>query len=396
MAYGARNLPLPPDGGFADVVERALPSVVRVSTAGGEGSGVIISRDGYLLTNRHVVEGATKITVQLSDERELAAKVIAADGPADLAVLKVEAAGLEAIEFGDSGKARIGDYVLAIGNPFGVGTTVSLGILSAKGEGDYLQTDAAVNPGNSGGPLLNVRGEMIGINTAIVSPSGGSNGVGFALPSNLVQFVMSELIAKGRVDRGYLGAGFQPMTPALEEALGVDRAGALISDVAPGSPADKAGLRKGDVVVAMNRRTLRNIQRLQVYAAQAKPGSVVEFTIVREGAESIVPVTLAARPESAQAEAMPAELLAGAAVADAGEAGPVVTAVDPQGVSAAAGLRAGDVIVAVNRKAVTGTAGMRERLAAVHGKPALLEISRAGSTYFLAVPVGPLPLVASR
>jgi serine protease Do len=391
--------PMLAEGGFADIVEKTLPSVVRVVTTtsaaaprgksvSGEGSGIVLSHDGYLLTNNHVIAGATKIAVQLHDDRELSATLIAADGPSDLAVLKVEASGLQAIEFGDSSKARIGDYVLAIGNPFGVGTTVTLGIISAKGEADYIQTDAAINPGNSGGPLLNIRGELIGINTAILSSSGGSNGVGFALPSNLTRFIMTELITKGGVNRGYLGAGFQPLTEALQEALGVRRGAALVADVAPDSPAAKAGLRKGDVVVAMNGRVLRDFRRLQLYAAQARPQALVQLTIARDDAELVLPITLGERPEG-NLSLPQEEVLAGAAFAESGAAGigPVVTAVDLQGVSADAGLRPGDVIVAVNRKPVAGMAGLREQLANREGKPVLLEISRGGSTYFVAVPL---------
>ena len=340
-----------------------------------------------------MVEGAARITVQLNDDRELPAHLVAADTLTDLALLKVDAAGLQAIEFGDSTRARIGDYVLAIGNPSGVGTTVTLGIISAKAEADYIQTDAAINPGNSGGPLLNVRGELIGINTAIVSPSGGSGGVGFALPSNMAKFVMSGLISQGKVDRGYLSVGFQPLNDTLQEALGVKRGAAVIAEVAPDSPAALAGLQKGDVVVAMNGRVLRDFRRLQLYAAQAMPGGKVELTIARLDVESIIPVTLAERPASRKTAAVTAtaseEVFSGAALTEgeAGSEGPVVAAVDPTGASAEAGLRAGDVVVAVDRQAVSGMAGLREQLAKTSGKPVLLEINRGGSTYFLAIPL---------
>jgi serine protease Do len=396
MAWGAAAPPPLPQGGFADIVERSIPGVVRVVVAapgvrgktGGEGSGVVLSADGLLLTNRHVVEGASKISVQFSDDRELPATLAASDGPTDLALLKVDATGLRPIEFGDSARVRIGDYALAIGNPFGVGTTVTLGIVSAKGENDYIQTDAAINPGNSGGPLLNTSGQLIGINTAIVSTSGGSNGVGFAIPSNLARLVAAELKDRGHVDRGYLGAGFQPLTDSLQEALGVARGGALIADVMPGSPAEQAGLQKGDVVVAMNGRVLRDFRRLQLYAAQAKPQSVVELTIARAGTETVIPVKLAKRPGTAAAAPALEEVLPGAALADSGNAGegPVVAAVDPQGVSAAAGLRPGDVVVSIDRSAVASVTALKERLSKVSGKPVLLEVTRGGATYFLALP----------
>ncbi len=381
--FAARIAPnLAPEGGFADIVERTLPSVVRVVTASGpargEGSGVILSRDGYLLTNSHVVQGATRITVQLADEREFPAEIVAADTPTDIAVLKVDAKGLESITFGDSGKVRIGDYALAIGNPFGVGTTVTLGIISAKNEGDYIQTDAAINPGNSGGPLLNTAGELIGINTAILSPSGGSNGVGFALPSNLARFIMSELITKGRVDRGYMGVGLQPIDQVLAEALGVRRGAAVIADVAPGSPAARAGLQKGDVVVAMNGRVMRDFVRMRLFVAQAQPGATVRMTIARQEAEQDVTVTLERKPQPVATTS-----LAGAEIADhAGEL--AVTSVE--GPSADAGLRAGDVIVAAGRKPVAGIAALRQEMAGAAGKPLLLEVDRAGATFFIALP----------
>lgn len=379
-------LPMTSEGGFADIVEKTLPGVARVIAGAGEGSAVVISADGYLLTNRHVVAGAPKVSIQLSDERQLPATVVAADGPTDLAVLKVEAADLQPVPFGDSSRVRIGDYALAIGNPFGVGTTVTLGIVSAKGEGDYIQTDAAINPGNSGGPLLNIRGELIGINTAIISTSGGSNGVGFALPSNLARAVSGELIGTGHVTRGYLGAAFQPVTDTLREALGVNRGGALVTDIAPGSPAANAGLLKGDVLVAINGRVLRNFRRLQLQAAQAKPNTEMRMTVARQDTEVTLTVVLGERPESNSAAAAVAEdILPGAAISEAGAEGPVVAGVDPQGASAEAGLRAGDVIVSVNRKSVANATALREGLSASVGKPVLLEISREGSTFFFAL-----------
>lgn len=379
-------LPMTSEGGFADIVEKTLPGVARVIAGAGEGSAVVISADGYLLTNRHVVAGAPKVSVQLSDERQLPAKVVAADGPTDLAVLKVEAADLQPVPFGDSSRVRIGDYALAIGNPFGVGTTVTLGIVSAKGEGDYIQTDAAINPGNSGGPLLNIRGELIGINTAIISTSGGSNGVGFALPSNLARAVSGELIGTGHVTRGYLGAAFQPVTDTLREALGVNRGGALVTDIAPGSPAANAGLQKGDVLVAINGRVLRDFRRLQLQAAQAKPNTEMRMTVARQDTEVTLTVVLGERPESnSPAEAVAEDILPGAAISEAGAEGPVVAGVDPQGASAEAGLRAGDVIVSVNRKSVANATALREGLSASVGKPVLLEISREGSTFFFAL-----------
>jgi serine protease Do len=386
--------PLVAEGGFADIVERTLPSVVRLLvTAPGangksqsEGSGVVVSADGYLLTNRHVVDGASKVVVQFHDDKELPAKVVASDGPTDVAVLKVEASGLRSIEFANSDRVRIGDYALAVGNPFGVGTTVTLGIISAKAEGDYIQTDAAINPGNSGGPLLNTNGQMIGINTAIISPSGGSSGVGLALPSNTARQVMSDLVVNGRVSRGYLGVGLQSMTDGLQQALGVTRGAALISDVAPDSPAAKAGLVRGDVVVAINGRVLRDFRRMQLYAAQARPHTTLQLTVAREGEETVIPVKLgeAPKPVDADATVEAGELLSGAVLAE--RDGLVVTDVNPESASAQAGLQPGDVILAANRKPVSGIEALRAQVSGTPDKPVLLEVSRGGSTWFVAVP----------
>ncbi|MBL8215803.1 MAG: trypsin-like peptidase domain-containing protein [Bryobacterales bacterium] len=394
MAASRITPPLLAEGGFADIVERTLPSVVRIlvtlpganGKSQSEGSGVVVSADGYLLTNRHVVDGASKILVQFHDDRELPAKVIASDGPTDMAVLKVDAAGLQSIEFANSDRVRIGEYALAVGNPFGVGTTVTLGIISAKAEGDYIQTDAAINPGNSGGPLLNTAGQMIGINTAIISPSGASSGVGLALPSNTARQVMSDLVVNGRVSRGYLGVGLQSMTDGLQQALGVTRGAALISDVAPDSPAAQAGLQRGDVVVAINGRVLRDFRRMQLYAAQARPHTTLQMTVAREGEETVIPVKLGEAPAPAASEVATSELLSGAVLAE--RDGLVVMDVNPEGASAQAGLQPGDVILAVNRKPVDGIEALRAQVTGTTDKPVLLEVSRGGATWFVAVPKG--------
>jgi serine protease Do len=408
-------------GGFADIVERNLPSVVRVITSGakaGEGSGVIVSADGLIVTNYHVVAGAAKTRIQLNDGRELDATLIAGDAPIDIAVLKIDAV-VQPIVFGDSSRLRIGEYVLAIGNPFGVGTTVTQGIVSAMspsklgvaGDEDYIQTDAAVNPGNSGGPLINTRGELVGINTAILSVTGANTGIGFALPSNVVALVARELLEKGHVDRGYLGVGVQPMTAALAEAFGVPNgAGALITDVAPESPADRAGLRKGDVITGMNQRVVRDFNRLRLYIAEARPGVATQLAIFRDGAEKNYWIVLDKRqtsPGSEPDEAAPARSAAskhaatglpGAVTADLTEHirhelalpatlhGVVLKTVDPKGESADGGLQAGDVVVAVNRNPVTDTASLHAAVAAAGDRKILLvEVNRQGTTFFFAV-----------
>ena len=439
LAAQAARLPVspgtPPPAGFADLVEKSIPSVVRILTekreeaasgpaantassagrakgkrVGGEGSGVIVTAGGHILTNQHVVEGADKITVQLADDREFVARVVAADAPTDLAVLKVEAGPLTPMAFGDSSRLRVGDYVLAIGNPFGVGTTVTQGIVSAMSPGggeDLIQTDAAINPGNSGGPLLNMSGELVGINTAIISPSGGSNGIGLAIPASVARRALTQLMADGHVKRGYLGVGLQPMSSALTEALNAPRSGgALITDVAPESPAFHAGLLKSDVVLALNGRALRDFQRLRFYIVRAQPGDVLRLTVARDGVEQTLAVSLKERPLQPAGPPSPQEapglaqtgLLPGAVVADLnddsrralnldpGRQGALVTAVNPDGESAEAGLRPGDVIVFVNKQPVVDAGSLAQRLAAETDKPALLEISRRDGTCFVALP----------
>ena len=433
----AGRLPLPvPAQGFADVVAKSVPSVVRILTTrreavassspaaaafgpptgagkrvSGEGSGVIVTAAGHILTNQHVIEGATKITVQLADDREFPARLVAADAPTDLAVLKIESGPLPALSFGDSSSLRVGDYVLAVGNPFGVGTTVTMGIVSAMSaarpaeqDEDLIQTDAAINPGNSGGPLLNTSGEMVGINTAIVSPSGVNSGVGLAIPASVARRVMAQLLSVGHVERGYLGLGLQPMSPELTEALNASRSGgALITDVTPSSPAAEAGLRKGDVVLALNGRAIRDFPRLRFHIAGAQPGASVRLTISREGEEQTFTATLAQRPASPSAPpaSPPASedlrTLPGAIVTELNEEartalklsssaqGVLVTAVDPDGDSAAAGLRPGDVIVSANRRAVLSLETLTQALATLIGKPALLEVNRRDGPYFIAL-----------
>ena len=354
-----------------------------------------------ILTNHHVVAGAQRTRVQLNDGREFDAKIIAGDGPIDLAILKIDAV-VQPVVFGDSTHLRVGEYVLAIGNPFGVGTTVTLGIVSAMspsrmgiaGDEDYIQTDAAVNPGNSGGALINTRGELVGINTAILSPSGGSNGIGFALPANVVGMVARELLEKGHVDRGYLGVGVQPMSPALAEAFGIAHgAGALITDVAVESPAARAGLQKGDVITGMNGRPVRDFNRLRLYIAEARPGLVTQLEVVRDGAEKNYWVVLDKRTETASAPDQVAAtatiaksdaVLPGAVLGDSTK-GVVLTSVDPEGASAEGGLRPGDVVVSVNRHPVADAAAVRSVTGGAAKRTLLVEVNRQDATFFFAV-----------
>lgn len=279
-----------------------LPQQAPEQHRRGLGSGVIISTDGYILTNHHVIDGAEQIRVDLNDNRTLNAKVVGFDPPSDLAVLKVDATNLPVLALGDSDKVRVGDVVLAIGNPLGIGQTVTMGIISAKGRQtglsngsfeDFLQTDAPINQGNSGGALINTNSELIGINSQILSPSGGSIGIGFSIPSNMARTVTESLVREGRVHRGQLGiAVSRPNSEAAKE-LGIkENKGVVVIQVQPGSPAERAGLRKGDVITGLNdvEQSDPNVFRNQV--ASRAPGSEVTLTILRDGREQRLNATL--------------------------------------------------------------------------------------------------------
>jgi serine protease Do len=261
---------------------------------GGLGSGVIVRADGYILTNHHVVDGAQQVTVELADGRSVKAKVVGSDAPSDLAVLKVEGTNFQTLALGDSDAVRVGDVVLALGNPLGVGQTVTMGIVSAKGRAtgiagdgsfeDFIQTDAPINQGNSGGALVSTRGELIGINSQILTPSGGNIGIGFAIPANMARNVMTQLIEHGGVRRGMLGVTIQPVTSDIARSLGLaDVRGALVNTVTAGSPADKAGVKRGDVITAINGDAVKNYNELRNEVAQLLPGSTLKLTLVRDG-----------------------------------------------------------------------------------------------------------------
>jgi len=323
---------------FAPVVKAVLPAVVNISSTRviraaaidddnpfgnvipgfripqrpqrqeGEGSGVIISPDGYIVTNNHVVDGSTELTVYLSDKREMKARVIGTDPKTDIALIKVDARDLPHATLGSSANVEVGDIALAVGNPFGLGQTVTMGIVSATGRGglgieeyeDFIQTDASINPGNSGGALVNTRGELIGINTAILSRSGGNQGVGFAVPMDMVRQVMTQLKEKGVVTRARLGVSFQELTPALASALGVKTTrGALVGEVVPNGPASKAGLQKGDVIVSLNGKELDG-RSLRLAVGSMAPGSTVDLKVLRDGSERKYSVTLDTMPTESQ------------------------------------------------------------------------------------------------
>jgi Do/DeqQ family serine protease len=266
------------------------------------GSGVIVSTDGYILTNHHVIDGADQIKVDLNDNRTLDAKVVGSDPPSDVALLKIHASNLPVLSLGDSDRTRVGDVVLAIGNPLGIGQTVTMGIISAKGRQtglssgsfeDFLQTDAPINQGNSGGALVSTNSELVGINSQILSPSGGSIGIGFAIPSNMARTVMETLIKNGKVRRGQLGITVQKMTSDIAASLGMKEAkGVLVAQVQPGSPAELAGLKKGDIITAFNGTEVNDPNVFRNQVASRSPGTEVTLTIQRDGREQQVRATL--------------------------------------------------------------------------------------------------------
>jgi len=376
----------------------------------GLGSGVVISPNGYILTNNHVVDGASTVMVTLNNRREYKARVVGADPKTDIAVVKIDATDLPAITIANSDKAQIGDFVLAVGNPFGVGQTVTMGIVSATGRGnlgiedyeDFIQTDAPINPGNSGGALVNERGELVGINTAILANgSEGNQGIGFAVPINVARNVMDQIIKNGKVTRAYLGVMAQEVTPAIAKAFHeTDVRGALVGDVTPDSPASRAGLQKGDIILDINGRPVNSSAQLRMQVSLMQPGSTVSVKALREGAEKTFNVKLAELPvEHAKVEtpdSSPEAAMQGITVEDvsgraarqlglpANVSGVVVTNIDPSSTAADSGLRRGDVIQEVNRQPVRNSADF-ERAIRNSKDQALLLVNREGNTLYIAV-----------
>lgn len=376
-----------------------LPDRPRERRTQSLGSGVIVdANNGYIITNHHVIAQAHAIKVTLNDGREFDAKVIGSDPEADVAVIQIPADDLTTLPLADSDTLQVGDFVVAIGNPFGLGQTVTSGIISALGrsglgiEGyeDFIQTDASINPGNSGGALVNLRGELIGINTAILAPGGGNIGIGFAIPVNMVQQIMDQLIKHGEVRRGQLGVSVQDLTRDLAEAFGIRRnQGAVIAEVLPGSPAERAGLRTGDVVVAVNDRPVRNSIAMRNAIGLLPIGERVKLDIVRNGK----PMTVTVRIDEFTPATAPGERLnprlAGAVFKDIGPGSPfygqiegvLVDNVESGSPAARAGLRKGDVITSVNRRAVTNTAEFQQLAAA--SNTLLLNVQRGRGALFL-------------
>ncbi len=377
------------------------------------GSGVILSADGYVVTNNHVISNATEIEAMLVDRRVFKARLVGADPRTDVAVLKIEAKELPTAPWGDSTELRVGATVMAFGNPFGLNFTVTRGIVSAVGRSglgiekyeDFIQTDAPINPGNSGGALVNVRGQVVGINTAILSTSqgqdggGGWNGVGFAIPSNLAKHVMESLIKTGKVTRGYLGVGVRALNPALARQFKVpDLAGALIEHIEPGSPAEKGGLKQGDVLRKFNQRILGDASQFQSLVASTPPGTEITFGILRDGRELNVTVKLGELPAglAGTGVAPSGSALSGVTVQDLTPAirsqlglraetpGVVISDLDPDCPATRAGLQSGDVIQSINRQRVE-TVEDFDRLATGATGETLLRVNRQGSGGYVVV-----------
>ncbi|MBI2373702.1 MAG: DegQ family serine endoprotease [Deltaproteobacteria bacterium] len=418
LALTAISIPafaeLPPGLGpytVADVAERVTPAVVNIATERsapaqlqqnhplfreffgpqgrapremGAGSGVVISADGYIVTNNHVVDGSDQIKVVLSDKREFKAKLIGTDKASDVALIRIEAKNLQYVEFGDSGSLRLGEFVLAIGNPFGVGQTVTMGIVSAKGRAnmgivdyeDFIQTDAAINPGNSGGALVNLAGQLVGINTAILSRSGSAAGVGFAVPTSMVKPILDQIRQHGRVRRGWLGVAIQDLTPDLAKSLDLgDTKGALISDVMNGGPAAKAKIEAGDVVLEVNGQLMKDATQLRNFIALTAPGSDAKLVVLHEKRRKSIAVTLGEKPENETAEAAtpPSDsIIGGLGLRDLDSAarnelkvppnmkGVVVVNVEPGTAAEQAGMRPGDVITGVNQRGIASVEDLDE------------------------------------
>lgn len=454
-AAAAPAAPLVVDGtrtSYADVVERTSPAVVRIEAEHkqtkasvqqgpaddffkqfqapqqnrrpqverGVGSGVIVSADGSILTNHHVVDGADKITVLMSDNKSYPAKVVGSDQPSDLAVLKIEAQNLPFLNLGNSDSVRVGDIVLAIGNPLGIGQTVTAGIISAKGRRtglsdgsfeDFLQTDAPINRGNSGGALVNLNGELIGVNSQILSggAGGGNIGIAFSIPSNMAKSVMEQLVKDGKVHRGMLGVNIQNVTDELAKSLDLEqRSGVIVSNVRSGSAADKAGVKRNDLIVAINGEKIEDSNVLRNKVAGSLPGSEIKLTVLRDGKQVDLSATLDEfkvdsdkTPGSGGNDDGPGPQNQGGKLGlslepvtpqtakqlglDSGTEGVVVTDVDESGPAGESGITRGDVILEINRKPVNSVADVRSALSGTSDKPVVLLVSRRGQTSYLTV-----------
>jgi serine protease Do len=439
---------------YAPVVQKVIPSVVRIAVTiegpptplsqaerdffrrffGGRGplfpefpgpsglehglgSGVLASADGYIVTNNHVVRNARDIEVTLHDGRTLPAKVIGTDPPTDVALIKIDAQGLPYLTFADSDTVQVGDIVLAVGNPFGIGESVTQGIVSAKNrvtsgelDQDFIQTDAAINPGNSGGALVDTAGRLVGLNAAILSRSGGNQGIGFAVPSNLVRWVTDSLTKYGHVQRGLLGVTIQDLTPGLAQALKLKRTrGALVAEVTPHGPAQAAGLQAGDLIVKFDNQPVEDANQLKLRVAETAPGTTVPVEVDRSGQTETFNATLqglsnrshlASHPPGTPSNPGQNESLSGVAVTDLDSQtraelqlpdevqGALVTEVDPNSPAYEAGLRAGDVITEINHQAVRNVEAAVKLTQNPPKGETLIKVWSHGGSRYVAVPTG--------
>jgi serine protease Do len=403
--FGPGQQPFSEQDPFFQFFRHFFGPMPRSFTRRALGSGVIIDKDGYILTNAHVVKGADKIVVTLRDKREFDAKVVGVDEKTDVALLKIQSPGdLAVATLGDSDALHVGDWVVAIGNPFGLSETVTAGIVSAKGRvigqgpyDDFIQTDASINPGNSGGPLLNMQDQVIGIDSAIYSQSGGNIGIGFAIPINLVKNVVAQLKAHGKVIRGWLGVAIQDITPDLAKSFGLKQAeGALVADVTPDSPAARAGLERGDIVVEYNGTHIESAHQLPELVASTDIGKTVPIKVLRNGESKALSVTIAEMPAHvAEPGTAPAPGDWGLTVSDITPdlarryglketTGVVIMEVAPDGPAGAAGLRPGDVITEADRQPVHSVTEY-DRAMAHATNQVLLLVDRQGQRFFVAL-----------